>query len=467
MPQSDSARPLAIVILAAGLGTRMKSSKPKMLHTILGRTVIGWVLSATQGLQAERSVCVIGHGGDVVAATLPEDIMTAVQHEQRGSGDALAAAGDALQGFSGDVLVVNGDGVLFTEATMMAVVEHHRHNSSSASALGISSDSGLPYGRIVHRPDGTIAKIVEVGDATADELAIRELNAGVYCFDAAALREALPKLSTNNAQGEYYITDLFALIAKAGGATRIVIAGSEDELLGINDRADLATAAGILQRRIIAAWNQVGVTIDVPNTVTIEPTVRIEADAHIEAGSILRGATHIAVGAVIGPMTTLTDVRVGRDARVVRSHAEQADIGERALVGPFAYLRPGTVLHAGSKAGAFVEIKNSEIGQDSKIPHLSYIGDATIGTGTNIGAGTITANYRPELGSGKQRTAIGSNVRTGSDNVFVAPVTIHNNAFTAAGSIIVDDVPEGSLAIARARQTNVPGYSERITVPDR
>ncbi|MCW2956988.1 MAG: N-acetylglucosamine-phosphate uridyltransferase / Glucosamine-phosphate N-acetyltransferase [Thermoleophilia bacterium] len=454
-------RQLAVVVLAAGKGTRMKSDLPKVLHTILGRTVLGWVIAAVEPLRAERVIVVTGHGAGLVEASLPAGVVTARQVKQRGSGDAVAAALPALEGFVGDVLVVNGDGALFTTETMRAVVEGHQSRGSVATALAIPGDVALPYGRVLRGDDDRIERIVEAADATPEQLAINELNAGVYAFDADVLRGAVPRLSDDNSQGELYITDLLGIARGDGGRTLGVVAGGEEELLGINTRLDVAVVEGLLRARILEQLMLDGVAVSMPETVLVEPTVRVAADALLLPGTILRGSTHVAAGATIGPATELVDTSVATGAVVERSVAREATIGANAVVGPFAFLRPGTQLHEDSKAGAFVELKNTEVGRNSKVPHLSYIGDTTIGSDTNIGAGNITANYRPELGRGKQRTTIGSKVRTGSDTVLVAPVTLGDGAWTGAGSVVVKDVPAGALAIARAHQKNIEGYAER------
>ena len=460
---TESTRQLAVVVLAAGKGTRMKSDLPKVLHPLLGRTVLGWVLAATEPLGADRVVVVTGHGADQVEASLPAGVQTARQVQQRGSGDAVAAALPALEGFTGDVLVVNGDGALFTTDTMRAVVDGHQSRGSVATALAIRGDVALPYGRVIRGDDDNVEAIVEAVDATPEQLAVDELNAGVYCFDADVLRGAVPRLSDDNAKGELYITDLLEIAASDGGRTLGVVAGGAEELLGINTRLDLAQVEDVLRRRVLDQLMLSGVTISMPDTVLVEPTVQVEPDATILPRTILRGTTRIATGALVGPDTGLHDCIVETDAHVERSTAREARIGEGAMVGPYAYLRPGAELRTGAKAGTFVEIKNSVVGPGAKVPHLSYVGDAEIGDNTNIGAGNITANYRPELGRGKQRTVIGKNVRTGSDCVMVAPVTINDNAWVGAGSIVTEDVPAGALALARARQTNIEGYAERVS----
>lgn len=456
-----SDRQLAVVVLAAGKGTRMKSDLPKVVHPVLGRTVLGWVLAAVEPLAPARTIVVTGHGAELVEATLADGTITARQVQQRGSGDAVAAALPQLEGFDGDVLVVNGDGALFTTDTMRAVVAQHAARDAGASALGIRGDIELPYGRLIRTADGLLERIVEAKDASAAELAVDELNAGVYCFDAEALRAAVPQLGNDNANGEFYITDLLGIIRNAGRATLGVVAGAPEELLGINTRADLADVEEVLRTRVLDELMLSGVTISMPHTVLVEPSVVVEPDAELLPGTILRGATRVAEGAVVGPDSELVDTIVASAAVVERSVARGARIGAGATVGPFAYLRPDAELHEDTKVGAYVEVKNTVVGARSKVPHLSYVGDATIGTDSNIGAGNITANYAPHMQPRKQRTQIGSNVRTGSDCVFVAPVTVADDAWTAAGSIIVDDVPAGSLAVARSRQSNIDGWVER------
>ena len=455
-------RPLAIVVLAAGKGTRMKSVIPKVLHPVLGRTVLGWVLAAAEPLTPARTVVVTGHQAAEVEASLPGSVVTARQIEQRGSGDAVAAALPALADFAGDVLVVNGDGALFTAETMRAVVDGHRTRGSVATALAIRGDVALPYGRVIRGEDDRIEAIVEAVDATPEQLAVDELNAGVYCFDADVLRGAVPRLSDDNAKGELYITDLLGIAAADGGRTLGVVAGGPEELIGINTRVDLAQVEDILRRRILTELMLGGVTVSMPDTVLVEPTVTVGPETVLLPRTILRGRTRIGSNALIGPDANLMDTVVEDGAHIERSVAREAHVGPNASVGPFAYLRPRAELLEGAKAGTFVEIKNSVVGRGSKVPHLSYIGDASIGEGVNIGAGNITANYRPELGAGKQRTTIGDRVRTGSDTVMVAPVTLGDDAWVGAGSIITEDVPAGALALARARQTNIEGYAERV-----
>lgn len=462
LPMTQGTRDLAIVVLAAGKGTRMKSSTPKVLHKVLGLTVLEWVLRSVSELSGERTIVVTGHDAELVESSLPNTVRFARQLEQRGSGDALAASLSELREFNGDVLVVNGDGALFTQDTLHEVVKQHRACASLATALAIRGDIALPYGRVVRGEENRIVEIIEAVDASKEQLEINELNAGVYCFDADMLRQFIPRLSSNNAKGELYITDLLGIAAADGRRTLGVVAGNSDELIGINDRLDLALVEGVLRRRILEKHMRAGVTISMPETVLIEPDATLEPDCTVLARTTIRGTSHVARGAVVGPDSDLFDTRVSQGARIERSVACEAHIGRDTSVGPFAYLRPGADLRENSKVGTFVEIKNSLIMAQAKVPHLSYIGDATVGERTNIGAGNITANYRPELGRGKQRTVVGADVRTGSDCVLVAPVSIGDGAWTGAGSIVTDDVPAGALALARSRQTNIEGYAERV-----
>lgn len=431
--------------MAAGLGTRMRSRRPKHLHELLGRRMVDWALDAVVPL--EPSPLVVVASPDTRAeldGTLPAGVTLALQHEPRGTGDAAAAGLDALGGFEGDVLVVPGDSPLLAPELVREVVETHRREGAAVTLLSIQTEKPLPYGRVVRDAEGRVRRIVEEGDATDEERAIRELNASVYAFAAGDLRNSLARLEPDNAQGELYLTDAVRLAADAGRPIATVRTTDAAAAQGVNTRVELAEAAAALRERILRAHMLAGVTITDPTTTWIDGEVEIEPDVVIGPFTVLQGRTVVRAEAEIGPHV------VARDA----------EIGPRATVGPFAYLRPGARLAADAKVGTFVEVKNAEIGERSKVPHLSYIGDADIGEDTNIGAGAITANYRPELGSGKQRTRIGSNVHTGSDNVFVAPVEIGDNAWIGAGSTITDDVPPGALAIARARQVVKEQYGD-------
>ena len=451
-----------VVVLAAGEGKRMKSALPKLLHPLLGRTLLGHVLAAARSLEPERMLVVVGHEAAAVTAHVGDvapEASAVLQPVQRGTGQAARIALEAAGVIDGTVVIINGDVPLLRSQTLTALVE--AHESAGAAASILTAEVANPYGlgRIIRNPaTGGVYAIVEERDATAEQRVIGEINAGLYAFDAALLTQALGKLTTHNEQGEEYLTDVIALLVDSG---RTVLAhATEDptEVLGCNDRAELAALRARLRDRINRYWMREGVSIIDPETTWIDVTVTLEPDTIIEPNTQLRGATAVRRDAVVGPDVTLTDVYVGEGASVVRAHAAQAHIGSGATVGPYAYLRPGTVLHPGSKAGTFVEVKNSEIGTGTKVPHLSYVGDATIGEHTNIGAANVVVNYD---GVTKHRTVIGSHVRTGSDTMLVAPVNVGDGAYTAAGSVITKDVPPGALGVGRADQRNIEGWVER------
>jgi bifunctional UDP-N-acetylglucosamine pyrophosphorylase/glucosamine-1-phosphate N-acetyltransferase len=431
--------------MAAGLGTRMRSRRPKHLHELLGRRMLDWALDAVLPLEPAPLVVVVSpEMREELEGTLPDGAELTLQDEPRGTGDAVASALGALDGFEGDVLVVPGDAPLLAPELAHELIETHRREGAAVTLLSIETEKRLPYGRVVRDGDGRVQRIVEERDASDEERAIGELNSSVYAFAAADLRDALGRLEPDNAQRELYLTDTVRLLAEAGRPIAAVRTADVDAAQGVNTRVELAEAAAALRGRILRRHMLAGVTITDPATTWIDGEVEIEPDAVIGPFTVLHGRTVVRAEAEVGPHVVVRD----------------AEIGPGATVGPFAYLRPGTRLGAGSKVGTFVEVKNSEVGERSKVPHLSYIGDADVGSDTNIGAGAITANYRPELGSGKQRTRIGSNVHTGSDNVFVAPVEIGDNAWIGAGSTITDDVPPGALAIARARQVVKEQYGD-------
>jgi bifunctional UDP-N-acetylglucosamine pyrophosphorylase/glucosamine-1-phosphate N-acetyltransferase len=419
----------------------MVSERPKPLHPLLGRRLVDWPVEAVRGLAPGRLVLIVS---PELAAEPTVGFELAVQAEARGTGDAAATGMAALGDWEGDVLVVPGDAPLLTTPALAELVEAHRTAGAAVTLLTVESDEPLAFGRIVRDDAGAVVHIVEERDATPEERAIVELNASTYVFAADDLRAALAQLVPDNAQGELYLTDAIGHLVAAGRPVATVPAEDPDVARGVNDRADLAVAGSILRDRILAAHMVAGVTVVDPATTWIEAGVELEPDTVVQPFTVLRGATAIRRGAEVGPHAVLVD----------------AEVGPRATVGPFAYLRPGATLAADAKVGTFVEVKNAEIGERTKVPHLSYIGDAEIGEDTNIGAGAITANYRPERSEGKQRTVIGRNVHTGSDNVFVAPVEIGDNAWVGAGSTITEDVPPGALAIARAKQVvkeNYPG----------
>ncbi|HET7555637.1 MAG TPA: bifunctional UDP-N-acetylglucosamine diphosphorylase/glucosamine-1-phosphate N-acetyltransferase GlmU [Gaiellaceae bacterium] len=434
---------LAAVVLAAGLGTRMRSRTPKHLHPLLGRRLADWVVEAARGLGPDPLVVVTAP--DASDAFAGDGVMVAVQHEPRGTGDAAAAARASLGGFEGDVLVVTGDAATITTELLEQLLETHRAEQAAATVLSFELSDPGAYGRVVRGADGSLQAIVEARDASEDELRTREVNSSIYVFEAAKLWPALERLEPNNAQGELYLTDTVRDLAAAGERVAVHKAADATEVEGVNTRAELAAAAAVLRHRINHEHMLAGATIVDPATTWIEPAVELKPDCVIHPFTVLRGETRVGSGAEVGPHVVAVDSRIGADA----------------LVGPFCYLRPGTVLERGAKAGAFVEIKNSRIGEGSKVPHQSYIGDADIGDGTNIGAGNITANFAHEPGRPKGRTTIGRNVRTGVHNAFVAPLEIGDDAWIGAGSVITNDVPPESLAVARARQETKEGYVRR------
>ena len=432
--------------MAAGLGTRMKSSRPKHLHPLLGRRLLDWVLEAVRPLGTSPCVVVVSpESEDEVRASLSDDVELAVQDEPRGTGDAIAAARKRLEEFDGDVLVVAGDSPLLTQDVLEQLVAAHRREHAAVTVLSIVPDEPRPYGRLLRDERGELAAIVEEADATPEQLAVRELNSSTYVFAAPDLWRALGRLDAANAQGELYLPDAVRHLVADGRRAAVYRAADPRAGDGVNTRDDLAQAAAALRERVVREHMLAGVTVVDPSSTWIEPDVSIEADAVIHPFTILRGRTVVRAGAEVGPHAVVVD----------------SEIGPEATVGPFAYLRPGSVLAARAKVGAFVEVKNATLGERVKVPHLSYIGDAEIGEGTNIGAGAITANYRPEQYDEKQRTVIGRDVHTGSDNVFVAPVEIGDHAWIAAGSTITEDVPPGALAIARSKQVNKEGYGGR------
>jgi len=433
-------RPAAIV-LAGGLGTRMKSSTPKHFHPLLGRRMVDWVVEAARGVDADPLVVVTSEQG----AAEFDGLTVAIQREARGTGDAVAAAHQALDGFAGDLLVLSGDAPAVSPDALRELLETHRREGAAATVLSFRPADPRAYGRVLRADDGSVRAIVEAGDASPEELAVDEVNSSIYVFSAERVWPALAQLDTANEQGELYLTDAVRVLVENGDRVAAYLVPDPVEAEGVNTRAELAGAAAALRDRINNEHMLAGVTIVDPETTWIEADVEIEPDATIHPFTVINGRSKVAAGATVGPHAVVVDAVIGPDA----------------TVGPFCYLRPGTHLEAGAKAGTFVEIKNSRIGAGAKVPHLSYIGDADVGEDTNIGAGAITANYRPELGPGKFRTEIGRNVHTGVHNVFVAPVTVGDKAWVAAGSVVTKNVPPGALAIARSRQSNREGYDDR------
>ena len=451
------ARPAAVVVLAAGEGTRMRSATPKVLHQLAGRSLVGHALAACAPLGAGATLVVVGAGRDAViehlAGTAPH-ATPVVQAEQHGTGHAARVALDAAPDVTGTVLVLPGDAPLLRPETLLALLEQHRSTGAVATVLTAVLPDPTGYGRVLRRPDGRVAAIVEHRDATAEQRAVAEINTSVYAFESGPLRDALSTLSAANAQGEEYLTDVIAAFVDKGLIVGALEAAPA-ETAGVNDRVQLAAAARAYNDRVLADWMRSGVTVLDPASTWVDADVELAPDVVLRPGVQLHGRTVVETGAEVGPDSTLTATVVRAGARVVRAHCDGAEVGPGASVGPFAYLRPGAKLGPGAKVGTYVEVKGTELGAGAKVPHLSYVGDATIGAGANLGAGTITANYD---GVAKHRTTIGEHVRTGSDTVLVAPVTIGDGAYTAAGSVIVGEVPAGELGVGRARQRNIPGW---------
>jgi bifunctional UDP-N-acetylglucosamine pyrophosphorylase/glucosamine-1-phosphate N-acetyltransferase len=451
----------AVVVLAAGQGTRMRSATPKVLHPLGGRSMLGHVLAAAAPLAAAHTLVVVGAGREAVAehlARIAPEARAVVQDEQRGSGHAAEVALAAVPDVEGPVLIVNGDVPLLRPQTLTALVDAHSASGDVLTVLTaeVADPSGL--GRILRDDDGRVRAIVEERDATPEQRRIREINAGAYVGDAAAVRAALAATERDNAQGEQYLTDVLAVLVADGRPVGGVPAEDPDDVLGCNDRRELAARRRTLNDRVLDALMLSGVTVVDPATTWVDVTASVAPDALLEPGVQLLGTTTVATGAVVGPDSTLTDTEVGEGASVVRSHCGGAVIGPEASVGPFSFLRPGTRLARGAKVGAYVETKNVEVGEGTKVPHLSYVGDATIGRDSNIGAATVFVNYD---GVAKHRTSVGDHVRIGSDTMLVAPVSVGDGAYTAAGSVITEDVPPGAMGIGRAHQRNVAGWVHR------
>ncbi|ROS78690.1 bifunctional UDP-N-acetylglucosamine diphosphorylase/glucosamine-1-phosphate N-acetyltransferase GlmU [Cellulomonas sp. PhB143] len=483
--EGRSPAPAAVVVLAAGAGTRMRSATPKVLHRLGGRSMLGHALAAAEELEPEQVAVVVRHERELVAAHVVEALPSALlvdQDDVPGTGRAVQCALDALdakafaraaadgvpdgqegtwsgQGVSGAIVVVAGDVPLLDGATLAELVATHHADGNAVTVLTSVVADPVGYGRVVREDaTGDVLRIVEHKDASAAEREITEINTSIYVFDAAALRDGLGKVGRDNAQGEVYLPDVLALARDAGGAVRAVIADDAMTVEGVNDRAQLAVLGAEMNRRVLARWMADGVTVVDPATTWVDVDVELAEDVTLLPGTQLHGTTTIARGAVVGPDSTLTDMEIGEGATVTRTHASLSVIGAGATVGPFAYLRPGTRLGARGKIGTFVETKNAEIGDGSKVPHLSYIGDATIGEETNVGAASVTVNYD---GVNKHRTVIGSYARTGADNMFVAPVRVGDGVYTGAGSVIRRDVPSGALAVSAGSQRNLEGWTER------
>ena len=445
--------------MAAGQGTRMRSELPKVLHPVCGRPMVAWPILAAREAGAGRVCVIVSPGADLTGA-LPDGAETVVQPESDGTGGALRAARGVIES-SKTVIVLSGDTPLLEAKEIAALIDAHRGSGAAATMMTTELEEPGTFGRVVRDAAGQVERVVEAkspGDASPDELRIREVNAGTYAFQAEPLARALAELAADNAQGEYYLPDVLPLIREAGGAVGAHLVGDPAVNLGVNDRADLARVSAEARRRILLAHLHAGVTIEDPDATWIDADVELAADVTLAPGTSLRGATSVGAGSVIGPNTTLIDSRLGERVTAPHSYLVECEVADGGTVGPFAYLRPGASLGEGAKAGTFVEIKNSRIGAGAKVPHLSYIGDAEVGERTNLGASSVTANYD---GRQKHRTKIGADVHGGVDTTFVAPVEVGDGAYTGAGSVITDDVPPGALGIARSKQENVEGFAER------
>ena len=452
--------PGAVVILAAGEGTRMKSETPKVLHRIGGRSLLGHVLAAVAPLHPRRTLVVIGHGREAVAASLPPGVEPVVQEEQHGTGHAVRVALEHAGSFRPEevVVVVPGDAPLLTTATLDELVSRHVRDQAAVTLLSADFENPTGYGRVVRSTSGAVRAVIEERDADAAVRSVREVAVSVYAFSAGPLAAALARLTTDNAQGEEYLTDVVALLAGDGAGVYAYRTGDASETWGVNDRAQLAAAGRRLNDLILADAMRRGVTVADPLSTWVDVDVELEPDTMLLPGTRLHGRTRVARGAVIGPASVLTDTIVGERATVENSTCRGAEIGPAAEVGPYTFLRPGARLLAGSKAGAYVEIKASVLGEGTKVPHLSYVGNARIGERTNIGASTVFCNYD---GQRKHQTTVGDDVRIGSDTMLVAPVEIGDGAYTGAGSVITEDVPAGALGLGRGRQRNVEGWVQR------
>lgn len=448
---------IGAVVLAAGQGTRMRSALPKVVHPIAGRAMVNWVLDSLREAGVGHVVVVVGYGADAVRDALPADVEVVVQERQLGTGDAARVGLSGLDAACDTVVVACGDTPLLPSALIARMIEEHGSEPRDATMLSAMVDDAGSYGRVVRGAGGAVTKVVEARDASPEELAIGEYNAGLYVFGRAALEEALAGLGTSNTQGEVYLTDVLEALP---GTVAAIVADDPEAAAGVNDRVDLAACEDAIQRRLREGLMRAGVTMPDPSAVYVDAGVEVGRDTVVLPGSHLRGATRIGEGCTIGPDAVITDSVIGDGCTVLSAHVISSHLADGAGAGPFAYLRPQTRLEAGARAGTYVELKNTTLGPKAKVPHLSYVGDATVGEGTNIGAGNITANYD---GFRKHRTTIGARVKTGSDCVFVAPVTVGDDAMTGAGSIITEEIPAGALGIARARQSNIEGFTAKAT----
>ena len=448
----------AAIVLAAGFGKRMNSSTPKVLHPICGMPILGHVLETVEELKPAQIIAVVGHGKERVTKYLNADfkkVKTVVQKQQKGTGHAVQTALAEMKNFKGLVLITAGDTPLLTSDSISRLVAAAKESKAAVLTADLPDPTG--YGRII-RLASMVDRIVEQSDASSEELEITEINTGVYVFDVEILKKAITQIKAHNKQGEIYLTDVIAVINNMGESVTAVMCEDYLEALGINDRSQLAMSQQILQQTINEYWMSQGVSMRNPDSVVIDVNVTLGQDVFLDNNTHLLGNTVVGSNSVIGPDSMLKDCVVGTNSHVLRTTANEANIGNNCEIGPYTYLRPGTVLKDGVKAGAYVEIKNSTVGQGSKVPHLSYVGDATIGIETNIGAATVFVNYD---GVEKHKTVVGDHVKIGSDTMLVAPVKIGDGAYTAAGSVITENVPAGALGVERTKQRNIEGWVAR------
>lgn len=446
------------VILAAGKGTRMKSKMPKVLHKVCGKPMLSHVIRSAKEAGAERIIAIIGHEAEQVKNEIGEGPEWANQIEQLGTGHAVMQVESMLQGFAGTILILCGDTPLITAESLKSLLEKHVESGNSATVLTARLENPSGYGRIIRSNDGQVEAIIEHKDASPDQLQINEINTGIYCFNGKELFAALKKIKPVNAQGEYYLTDVLSVLKEEGKNIGAVMVKNNSEVMGINNRVQLAEAEKVMRRSTLERLMMSGVTIIDPDSTYIDRNVVIEQDSVVYPGTIIEGNCRIGKNCIIGPYTRLKDVVFGRRITVQNSIVLESVVGDGAVIGPFAYIRPDSVLHDSVKVGDFVEIKKSIIGTGSKIPHLSYIGDAEIGEKVNVGAGTITCNYD---GYKKYKTVIGNEAFIGSNANLVAPVVIGDQVVIGAGSTVTKDVPNGSLCVERSKQEIYPDYIAR------